>query len=116
MVYADAALYERLKEIAAQEGRTVVAILRRLVGVAEIVEDVDEIGPTDPIKRWVWVKQKLGVKCGCLFDDEMMVHSVADWGLFRTINNGKLMELYLSTHPEERDKYSGVTAQATGTG
>ncbi len=116
MTYVDKELHERLKEIAAQEKRTVVAILRRLVGVDEIAEDVDEIGPTDPIKRWAWVKQKLGVKCGCVFDDEMMVHSVTDWGLFRTINNGKLMELYLSSHPEERDKYSGVTAQATKTG
>jgi len=114
LTYIDAKLQVRLKEIAAQENCTVVAILRRLVGVDEIVKDTDGIGPTDPIKRWEWVKQKLGVRCGCVFDDEMLVLRVTDWGLFRTINNGKLMELYLSAHPEERDMYSGVTAKAVG--
>ena len=108
LTYVDTELHVRLKEIAAQEKCSVVSILRRLVGVVEIVEDLDGIGPTDPIRRWEWVKQKLGVKCGCVFDDEMKVHAVTDWGLFRTINSGKLMELYLTAHPEEREDRKSV--------
>ncbi len=67
--------------------------------------------PTDPEKRWEWVKRNLGLDCGCVFDDDLFVIEVKDWGLFRTISNGKLMEIYLSMNPKERDMYSGVTAE-----
>lgn len=119
--YVDVELQEKLKEMAEQEKQTVVAVLRRLVGIGakkNTVPVVAPVAPTpvqvldDPNARWENTKEQLGKKCGCEFDDNMDILSVKDWGLFRTINNGKLMEKYLSMHPEERDKYAVVVTEA----
>ncbi len=111
LVYVDDETHITLKEMSAREGRPIVAILRRFVRATDLIDETDEIGPMDAVERWEWTKKRLGIKCGCVFNDVMEVFEVKDWGLFRTINNGKLMEKYLSLHPEERDKYSGVVAE-----
>ncbi len=116
IVYVDEELQAKLKRMAKKEGRSIVALLRHLVGVAAISEEVDVPAPEDPEEKWEWTKKLLGVKCGCTFNDEMKVDGVTDWGLFRTINNSALMDKYLLDHPEERDKYAAVVEETTREG
>ncbi len=112
LVYVADESRDKLKEIARREGRTVAEVVRRwletIEPVASALEEVLDmsIAPADPEEKWDWVKATLGVKCGCIFNDEMNVISVKDWGLFRAVKNGKLMEQYLAAHPGERDKYT----------
>ncbi len=106
LVYVDEELHEKLKELARRENRPIVGVIRRLVtvttesnGTTEVVET-----PMDAAARWSWMKRGLGIKCGCIFDDDMEVSDVINWEVFKVVNQGKLMERYLIKYPERRPK------------
>lgn len=128
LIYVDDEVRDTLKAMAKLQNRPIVEVIRRLLGTSAPAKDVvvaiaataekttdATIPPEDPEARWEWTKKSLGAKCGCIFDDEMKVVGVKDWGLFRTVKNGALMEQYLAEHPGERDKYAGVVVETTGT-